>query len=250
MGEAEPVPTIHSRIDHSYTCGETCEQCTSTLTSKQLLEDYNKLLRENEMIINDNEKMKEECDKLHEKLKSLESRISELEQAVEAAKSSQFVSIDKIKHSPQLIKMYMGLENYNVYIYNRIRDKTPFIQYYKGPESHRVKSYQQRKTTKPGPKRRLSIEDELLLTLMKLKLSLNEDFLGHLFGISTSLVSSIWSTFLPLLHYELQPLIHWPEREQLKHYYPDCFKKYKNVSAIIDCTEIPIQRPSLARANS
>lgn len=30
---------------------------------------------------------------------------------------------------------------------------------------------------------------------------------------------------------------------------PDCFKKYKNVIAIIDCTEVPIQRPLLALAN-
>lgn len=35
----------------------------------------------------------------------------------------------------------------------------------------------------------------------------------------------------------------------MQNSYPDCFKKYKNVFAIIDCTEVPLQRPSLALAN-
>ncbi|KAK2561419.1 hypothetical protein P5673_015941 [Acropora cervicornis] len=61
-----------------------------------------------------------------------------------------------------------------------------------------------------------------------LRLSLNSQFLGHLFGVSSSLVT------------ELKPLICWPTREQVQNYYPDCFKKYKNVIAIIDCTEVPI----------
>ena len=51
----------------------------------------------------------------------------------------------------------------------------------------------------------------MLITLSKLKLGLNEEFIGHLFGVSTSLVSFILSTYLPLLHYELQPLVYWPE---------------------------------------
>lgn len=33
-------------------------------------------------------------------------------------------------------------------------------------------------------------------------------------------------------------------------YYPDCVRKDKQICAIIDCTKIPIQRPSLAKAYS
>ena len=78
---------------------------------------------------------------------------------------------------------------------------------------------------------------------------MKSEFLGHLFGISQSLVTAILSTWIPLLALELKPLIYWPTREEAQHYNPDCFKKYKNVIAIIDCTEGPIQRPSLALAN-
>ena len=60
-------------------------------------------------------------------------------------------------------------------------------------------------------------------------------------GVSQSLVSAILSTWIPLIALELKPLIHWPTREEAQ--------QYKNVVAIIDCTEVPIQRPSLALAN-
>lgn len=96
----------------------------------------------------------------------------------------------------------------------------------------------------------LSPVNELLLTMMKLRLNLVEGFLAFLFGVSVSLVSSILSTWIPFLALELKPLIYWPSREQIACYYPECFKKYEHVSCIIDCTEVPIQRPSLAMSNS
>lgn len=89
----------------------------------------------------------------------------------------------------------------------------------------------------------LSPQNELFLTLMKLRLNLNSQFLGHLFGISQSLVTAILSTWIPLLALELKPLIHWPTREEAQHYYPDCFQKYKNVIAIIDCTKCQFRGP-------
>ena len=66
---------------------------------------------------------------------------------------------------------------------------------------------------------------------MKLRISLNSQFLGHLFGVSSSLVTVILFTGLTLLALELNPFIFWPTREQAQNYYPDCFKKYKNVIA-------------------
>ena len=46
------------------------------------------------------------------------------------------------------------------------------------------------------------------------------------------------------------PLLYWPKQEELSLYYPNCFKRYNNVRAIIDCTEVPIQRPSLSKVSS
>ena len=71
-----------------------------------------------------------------------------------------------------------------------------------------------------GPEGVLSHENELLIT-MKLRLSLNSQFLGHLFGVSSSLVTVILSTWFPLLVLELKPVIFWPTREQAQNNYPD-----------------------------
>lgn len=35
----------------------------------------------------------------------------------------------------------------------------------------------------------------------------------------------------------------WPEKDAIRRYTPDCFKRFRNCCSIIDCTEIFIQRP-------
>ena len=195
--------------------------------------------------------MSEENERLREENCQLRKSLHEAKEVIENNKMDKY-SIDKIKDSDTLLKLHTGLDSYALFdwTFNHVKDKVGFIQYYKGPDhSHNVKRYQVNKGRKPGPERMLSPENELLITLMKLRLNWNSQFLGHLFGISQSLVTVILSTWIPLLALELKPLIHWPTREEAQRYYPDCFKKYKNVIAIMDCTEVPIQRPSLALAN-
>lgn len=46
---------------------------------------------------------------------------------------------------------------------------------------------------------------------------------------------------------ELKSFIYWPTQQEILSYYPDCFKQYDGcVRCIIDCTEIRVQRLSLA----
>ena len=210
------------RIDHPYCrlddqCSEDSEcGCKASLCSKCKTEIL--------QIMDENEKLKNENAKLTESLN------------INLRQDDNF-SFDKIKDSDSLVKLHTGLDNFKVFqwIFDQGKDKVPFLQ--------------MNKDKIPGPGRCLSPTNELLLTLMKLRLNLNSQFLGHMFGVSTSLVTVILSTWLPLLSLELKPLIYWPSREEAQRYYPDCFKKYKNVIVIIDCTEVPIQRPSLALAN-
>ena len=207
----------------------SCQQALCVKCKRRVIQT----IEENENLRNENAKLKESLD------------------SVRKNNSSDNFSIDKIKDSDYLVKLHTGLDNFKVFewIYDQVKDKVPYMQYYKGPESHDVKRYQVTKCKKPGPERILSAENELLLTLIKLRLNLNSQFLAFMFGVSPRLVTTIISTWLPLLSLELKPLIHWPTREEAERYYPDCFKKYKNVIAITDCTEMPIQRPSLALAN-
>ena len=198
------------------------------------------------------EEYENELQLLKERIEMLENTNKHLESEIDRLTTEKTFGIHSIKHSDYLIKVHTGLPTYALFswIFNEVKGVAGNMKYYKGEQSLDTKSYQESNSKKPGPKRKLTMEDELLLTLMKLRLNLNLEFLASMFHVSVSLVSSIISTWTILLSKELAPLIHWPSHEQLMQYYPQCFQKYGTISAIIDCTEVQTERPTLDSANS
>lgn len=97
-----------------------------------------------------------------------------------------------------------------------------------------------------GPKRALSEKDEFLLTLMKLRLGSTKADLAQRFGISTTNVTNVVTTWVKILASELKCLVYNPSIDVVKATLPAKFKKpgYSNVRHIIDCTEIFIETPS------
>lgn len=162
------------------------------------------------------------------------------------------LDINDIKNSSSLITMHTGLQNYDTFrwVFDEVSESLETMQYYKGKTSTNTKKYQKNHTKKPGKQRRLGKENELLLTLMRIKLDMHEDYLAFLFAVTISTVSQIISTWIPLLSRELEGLVYWPEQERIRDAYPSCFTKFDTVRAIIDCTEVTVQKPSMASANS
>ena len=100
-------------------------------------------------------------------------------------------------------------------------------------------------------KQSLEPAQELLLTLMKLRLNLSEEFLGCLSGIHQSTVSRVFHRWIHVMASGLHPLILWPEREDLRRSLPICFQTFfKNCVSIIDCFEVFIGRPSDLKAQA
>ena len=96
-----------------------------------------------------------------------------------------------------------------------------------------------------GPPRKLTLEQELLLTLMRLRLGLLLEDLAWRFNISAGTASSIFITWVKLLSKELSWFIIWPSRPQIRSALPNCFRKcYPRVRVIIDCSEIFVETPS------
>ena len=60
---------------------------------------------------------------------------------------------------------------------------------------------------RPGPQRSLSLPQEMLLTLMKLKLGLINEDLAFRFMVSVGTVSSVFITWVKLMSKELLVLI-------------------------------------------
>ena len=65
--------------------------------------------------------------------------------------------------------------------------------------------------SKPGPERKLSLQQEFLLVLMKLRLGLMLKDLVFRFQVSPGKVSQIFITWIKFLSKELSVLIIWPE---------------------------------------
>ena len=96
-------------------------------------------------ILEENERLKNESEQLQKSL-------TEANQVITESTKRDNCSVDKIKHSDSLMKLYTGIDNYDLFewIYNQVKEKVPFLQYYKGPDSHKLKRYQMGRSKKPG----------------------------------------------------------------------------------------------------
>ena len=80
---------------------------------------------------------------------------------------------------------------------------------------------------------KLSKEEQLLLVLMKLKLSLLLTDLAFRFGLELCDVNRIYSKWVRALSRAMKFLIIWPDRQALRKNLPRCFKNYKNCVCIV-----------------
>ena len=82
---------------------------------------------------------------------------------------------------------------------------------------------------------------------MKLKLDVPLKDLAFRFGVSLSTILLVFfSSWMIALDVRLAPLVAWPDRDDLWRTMPQCFQESfgRNLSAIIDCFEVFVNRPS------
>lgn len=186
------------------------------------------------------------CCEKSKTIQTLLETIKKQEHEIDSLKKEEkrHFSITEIKESDKLMLFYTGLQSYAVFkwLYERLKDKIPGITYtsYKKESSGK----------KRGPKRQLSGEEEMFMTLVRLRLGLLEDDLAYRFGMSQSSISTITSTWCSFLAKEWCIFIHWPTQEENKRYFPNCFSAWPNTIAILDCTEGGIEKPSIAKAQA
>jgi hypothetical protein len=151
--------------------------------------------------------------------------------------------------SPEKVKLYSGLVSYESFrrLHARcIARGADRMRYWRGTQRSQPTTTRDFKATpkKTGPKRKLTTEDELLMTLMKLRQGFVNEHIALLFGVSDTLVSQVFNTWVKFLSSELAPLIYWPPKEALRENFPKSLpKNYRNLRCTIDCTEILIERP-------
>ena len=160
-------------------------------------------------------------------------------------KTLQFITSDS------KVRTYTGLISVQAFedLHQMVNRKASQMRYWSGSQkSVRSPKRAYKKTPqKPEPSRKLTMKEELLMTLMKLKLGVINQLLADKFGvlISLSVVSQILNTWIKFLADELSPLIFWPSKDMVRDTLPKTLQgtKYMNLRCTIDCTEVFIERP-------
>ncbi|XP_033745805.1 uncharacterized protein LOC117331295 [Pecten maximus] len=164
------------------------------------------------------------------------------------------ITIEDIKNNDDDVMFYTGLPSFPalIMILSRLKTRANNMSYWRGNHSAGEKRYQRSGKQKPGPKRKLRIEDEFLLVMMRLRLGLLLEDLARRFCISVTTCCNIWRTWVQFLAQDLVPLLmFWPSKEAVQSNMPATFRRrYPNTRVILDCTEIRTETPESTRAKS
>ncbi|XP_039643561.1 uncharacterized protein LOC120550787 [Perca fluviatilis] len=89
----------------------------------------------------------------------------------------------------------------------------------------------------------LPVVDQILMTLMKLKLNLILGDIAHRFNVSTSMASIVIRHWIDVMGEQFKVLIPWLPRETIRATMPFSFQRnYPRTICIIDCAESAMQR--------
>ncbi|XP_069113086.1 uncharacterized protein [Argopecten irradians] len=119
------------------------------------------------------------------------------------------ITFDDIKDSDDDVMFYTGFPSFALLcmVWRRLKPRAENMSYWRGNISAGEKTYQRSGKQKPGPKRKLRVEDEFLLVMMRLRLGLLLEDLARRFGISVTSCSNIWRTWVQFLAQDMVPLL-------------------------------------------
>lgn len=90
----------------------------------------------------------------------------------------------------------------------------------------------------------LTLFQQYMLTLIKLKMNLSFDFLAYYFATDSATISTLFKHCISVMYCRLVPsFVIWPDRESLRKSLPLVFRNtiFENTVCIIDCFEIFIE---------
>ncbi|XP_062568373.1 uncharacterized protein LOC134230560 [Saccostrea cucullata] len=215
--------TVPLQFEHDYcakcVCNANCE-CLGCLEKSKMINNLSYQLERLQMVTTNESK-------LHGK-KNVHKRFTKTDKKVRAN---------------------TGLPNKSTLLnlYKYLKPKSHRLRYWEGSKkviSTKVPRRFKKSPKKSGPEKKLGALDELVLTLMKLRLDINFEFLADLFGVSQGTCSKIFNTWIKFLSKELRPLIFWPDKEIVRKLLPpSLIKQYAKLRCTIDCTEVFIEKP-------
>jgi hypothetical protein len=179
-----------------------------------------------------------------ELLRLLSVANSELRKKSEELQLCRF-GLERYGTDPKNLKFFTGFANY--------QQLTAFFEWLKPVAMQMTYPYSSKVSAgvSLASSRKLSLCDELFLTLCRLHAGLLEQDLAGRFHISVSTVSRLFLAWLNLLYVVLGSINIWPSRNAIDVMMPERVKRnFPSVRVIIDCTEIFTQKPSSLLINS
>ncbi|XP_065054824.1 uncharacterized protein LOC135683491 [Rhopilema esculentum] len=195
--------------------------------------------------------LQSQSQELSAKVIELENQVEQLELQLAQVKLSLF-SIEKLKSDSSATRFFTGFPNFPT-LMSTFEYFEPKVQQmhcnWCGNKSSQSSDDYHTKSSR-GPKRPLTHLEEFILVLMRLKVGLFIDDLAGRFGISSSQVSKIFTTWICFLYHELPLLFKPPSQEVVRQAMLAQFKDFPTTRLIIHCTEIFAEVPSSMKAQS
>ena len=190
-----------------------------------------------------------EKESLRMDLKSTMGRITELEELVAQLRAendlleSQVYRFENVKKDDKQLRFCTGLSST---MWTNLWDfLQPSPANMLSSRSAATESQGRQRSVGAGVRSALSLEDQLLLVLMRLRLGRLEMDLAFQFGISQPTVCRILTMWINFLYLRLGLIPIWPCWEEVESIMPEVFKKtYPSTFAIIDATELRCEVPS------
>ncbi|XP_057297916.1 uncharacterized protein LOC130628892 [Hydractinia symbiolongicarpus] len=193
--------------------------------------------RENRELKNNNIKLKTKSAKLSHLLNQtkLRKRTEKYHNHIFVRKS---VSIYKeIITSDKKCNFYTNINNREAFEYFHDAIKPHVCQRF-----HHTKS-EKNQLKKFGRTRKLYSKDEFLLVLTKLRLGVLFEDLADRFKISVATTFSIFAYWIRAMSEFFSCMVYMPDQERIRENMPKRFKKFIDLVAIIDCSEVFIETP-------
>ena len=138
------------------------------------------------------------------------------------------ISIEDLMFSPRDLHYYTGLKDY---------DKFAYVLSTLGLAAFNLKY-------RWGVTPSMSIENQFLITLMKLRRNAPDSELAFWLSTSDFTIANITVTWINFMYRQWKRLNIWPSRELVSFYMPEDFqKKFPTTRSIIDGVEVPIEKP-------
>lgn len=136
--------------------------------------------------------------------------------------------VEKFIYDPPGIMFYTGLQTYEVFI---------FVLATLGNAAYELNYLYYRSE-------QLSVENQLFLTLIKIRQHKTNFELSRLFNISETAVVNIWVTWVNFMAKQWREVNMFPDRDIVRFFSPRGFKaKFPSTRIIIDGTECPVMKP-------